>query len=223
MKRFTLLLFFLTVSNFFAQKDSLQLGDYYADDQLYFAITYSQFYNQPSSVSKSRFSYSLSTGFMKDFILNKRGSIAFALGAGYGYSTYNHRLKITEANNQTNFELDGSVSNEILVHNLELPFEIRWRSSTAQTYNFWRIYIGLKTTYNFDNTFSFSNETIAKNSFKNINAYKKWQYGLIFSAGYDAFNFHVYYGLTPIYNDALIGNEAINTKIIKFGLIYFIL
>lgn len=223
MKRFILLFFFLPLLSVFAQKDSLQLGDYYAEDQIYLAVAYNQFFNQPATVNSSRFSYSLASGFIKDVILNKRGSIAIALGAGYEYSRFNHRLKITEINGQTNFELDGTLANQISLHNLELPFELRWRSSTAQSYNFWRVYLGLKTTYNISNTFDFTTDAEGLTSYSDVNAFNKWQFGLTFSAGYDAFNVYVYYGLTPIYKNAVINTEPINTKIIKFGLIYFML
>ena len=57
-------LFFLFLCGFcFSQKDALNLGDKYADDQVYVSVAYSQFYDQPASVSRSNFSYSLSTGF----------------------------------------------------------------------------------------------------------------------------------------------------------------
>ena len=93
------LLFYVTVS--FAQKDSLQLGDSYADDQFYLSVSYAQLHQQPSSISKSNFSYSLSAGFIKDLILNKTGSLSMALGAGYGYSSFNHKLKIEDINVRT--------------------------------------------------------------------------------------------------------------------------
>ena len=62
-------------ANSFGQKEMLQLGDRYADDQIYVAVSYAQFYNQPSQITKSNFSYSLSTGFIKDLILNKQATI----------------------------------------------------------------------------------------------------------------------------------------------------
>jgi len=207
----------------FSQKDTLQLGEYYADDQLYLTISYNQFLEQPTVISKSTFSYGLSTGFIKDFILNKRGSLALGLGLGYGFDSFNHKLKVTEINGQTNFSSDSSVSNEMFTHDLEIPFEFRWRSSTANSYNFWRIYFGIKTTYNFSNQFYFTDSIGNITSFNTISALKNWQFGATLSAGYDAFNIHIYYGLTPIFDSATLGGEPINTKIIKFGLIYYLL
>ena len=86
MKKIVFLIFLLFfVSSISAQKDSLQLGDRYAEDQIYASISYAQFFKQPKEISKSGFSYALSLGFIKDIILNKKGNISFALGVGYGF------------------------------------------------------------------------------------------------------------------------------------------
>ena len=41
----------------YGQKDSLQLGDKYLEDQLYFGVTYNQLFSQPNTVVGSGFSY----------------------------------------------------------------------------------------------------------------------------------------------------------------------
>ncbi|MGB0881173.1 MAG: PorT family protein, partial [Polaribacter sp.] len=102
MNKVTLVFLLLSISTIsFAQKDSLQLGDSYADDQIYAAISYAQLFSQPNQINKSGFSYAMSAGFIKDVILNKKGSISIAGGIGYGYNFFNHKLKIEELNNQT--------------------------------------------------------------------------------------------------------------------------
>ncbi|CAI8341184.1 MAG: Uncharacterised protein [Polaribacter sp. SA4-10] len=208
----------------FAQKDSLNLGDRYSDDQIYLAVTYNQMNQQPSTITRSGFSYGLSSGFLKDIILNKKGTFSFALGLGYGFDFYNHELKVEELNNSTMFSADYALtSNTYFSHNLELPFEIRWRTSTANKYKFWRIYTGIKFLYNFSNSFEHIDINEIKTTYSGVNAYNKLQYGLTFSAGYDAFNFHVFYGLSPIYKDAKISNEVIDSKVLKFGLIFYFL
>tara|TARA_B100000767_G_C19538485_1_gene439678 strand:- start:5 stop:682 length:678 start_codon:yes stop_codon:yes gene_type:complete len=213
--------FVLTIA---AQKDSLQLGDRYADDQIYAAITYSQFYNQPSTISKSGFSYSISTGFIKDFILNKNGTVSFAAGVGYGFDFFNHQLKVEEINNTPILSSDNSlVSNKFKSHNFEFPLEIRWRTSTANNYKFWRVYTGIKFVYNFSNKFEFTDSNNNSFRYSNISSYNKLQYGLTLSAGYDAFNIHLFYGLTPLFESTIDGVEKVGTKILKFGLIFYIL
>ncbi|MDA9976717.1 MAG: porin family protein [Polaribacter sp.] len=208
----------------FAQKDSLNLGDRYADDQIYLAVTYNQMNQQPSTITRSGFSYGLSSGFLKDIILNKKGTFSFALGLGYGFDFYNHKLKVEELNNITLFSNDNTLtSNTYFSHNLEIPFEIRWRTSTANKYKFWRIYTGVKFLYNFSNSFENIASNQVKTTYSEVSAYNKLQYGLTLSAGYATFNFHVFYGVSPIYKDAKINNEVIDSKALKFGLIFYFL
>ena len=225
MNKATLVFFLVSISSIsFAQKDSLQLGDKYADDQIYIAISYAQLYSQPNQINKSGFSYAMSAGFIKDIILNKKGSISMALGVGYGYNFFNHKLKVEELNNQTFFSSDNTLlSNKMRLHHLEFPLEIRWRTSSANKYKFWRIYTGFKFLYNLSNKFEFIDANNSLIPYSDVSSYNKFQYGLTLSAGYDAFNIHVFYGLTPIFKNATINNEAINTKAITFGLIFYIL
>ncbi|WP_299062856.1 porin family protein [uncultured Polaribacter sp.] len=221
---FTLLLFLTAVSVTFAQKDSLKLGDRYADDQIYASISYAQFYNQPTPIFKSNFSYSLSLGFIKDFILNKEGTISVAGGVGYGFDFFNHKLKVQEINNTTIFSSDAAISSNLFQsHNLEFPLEFRWRTSTANKYDFWRIYGGVKFLYNMSNQFQFDDTNGATFNYNNISNYNKLQYGLTLSAGYDEFNFNIFYGLTPVFENATINGEEINSKILKFGMIFYFL
>lgn len=216
-----ILLLFATITK--AQKDTLQLGDRYADDQIYASISYAQFNNQPSAITKSSFSYAISTGFLKDFIINKQGSFSVALGVGYGFDFFNHKLKVSEINNATQFDVATNVnSNVYKAHNLEFPLEIRWRTSTAKRYDFWRVYTGIKFLYNLSNKFEFT-ENSTDFTYKNVTAYRKLQYGLTLSAGYTEFNAYLFYGLTPIFENATINGEKINTRVLKFGLIFYIL
>ena len=208
----------------FSQKDSLSLGDAYADDQIYLSVSYSQFNDQPSTITKSNFSYALSVGFMKDIMLNKTGTLAIAAGFGYGFDFFNHELKVDELNDETIFNRGNSISDNVFkAHNLEFPFEIRWRTSTAKKYNFWRVYSGVKFLYNLNNQFQYIDTNSNQIKYSNISSYKKLQYGLTISAGYDAFNINVFYGLTPIYKNASMNVESIDTKILKFGLTFYFL
>ncbi len=57
MKKVVFCIFlFCKISFSYAQKDSLKLGDTYADDQIYASISYAQLSNQPSIISKSEYS-----------------------------------------------------------------------------------------------------------------------------------------------------------------------
>lgn len=224
MKYHILFFSLLAYSSVFSQRDSLKLGERYADDQLYISISYNQFSDQPSTITKSSFSYAISTGFIKDIILNKQGNISIAAGIGYGYDYFNHQLKVEEFNGITTFSNDNTISENIFKsHNLEIPFELRWRTSTANKYNFWRVYAGVKAFYNLSNSFEYLDSNNDSFKFSNVSSYNKLQYGLTISAGYDEFNFHIFYGLSPIFKNATINSESINTKILKFGFIFYFL
>lgn len=224
MKKFYFLLFllFCFLTNY-AQKDSLQIGDKYAEDQIYLSVSYAQFFNQPQQITKSGFSYGLSIGFLKDITLNKQGNFSFAVGVGYGFDSFSHELKVEEINGNTVFSNGSNLtSNNYTASNLEFPLEIRWRTSNAKRYDFWRIYGGVKFLYNLSNKFNFT-ENSTSFEYKNVNAYRKFQYGLTLSAGYDEFNFNVFYSLTPIFENASFNGASIDTSVLKFGLIFYIL
>ena len=225
MRNLFILLYFLVIPFLtFAQKDSLSLGDRYADDQIYFSVSYSQLYNQPTGITKSKFSYALSGGFIKDVILNKSGTIAIAGGIGLGYDFFNHELKVDEVGGTTVFTNDITTSKNIFKsYNLEFPFEIRWRTSTAIKYNFWRIYTGVKFLYNLDNNFQYIDANSNLIKYRKVSSYNKLQYGLTISAGYDAFTMNVFYGLSPVFKNGLLNGKVVDTKILKFGLIFYFL
>ncbi|WP_299057848.1 porin family protein [uncultured Polaribacter sp.] len=217
------LFFFISVS-ILAQKDTLQLGDRYAEDQIYATISYAQFFNQPTTIFKSNFSYGLSAGYLKDISLNKKGTIAMAIGFGYGFDYFNHKLTVQEVNSTTLFsDQTGNESNIFTSQNLELPFELRWRTSNATKYDFWRIYAGIKFLYNLSNNFKFIDTNNSVFNSSNVSSYNKLQYGLTLSTGYDEFNFHIFYGLSPVFKDSTLNGENINTKILKVGLVFYLL
>jgi len=220
MKSYLILIFFICYTNCFSQKDSLHIGDTYWEDQLYLSVTYNILNNQPTGVGSSDVSYGLSLGYIKDIPFNKEGKIALGLGFGYNYDVFRHSLVFNET---STFSVNDNVSsNRIRLHNIEFPLQLRWRTSDIETYSFWRIYAGVRLTYNFSNRFSYILDDI-ESVYKNIDYYNKFQTGLELSAGYGAFNFYIYYGLTPIYENATYDAKTLNTGIAKFGLIFYLL
>lgn len=222
MKFYFYLLVFFYSSFTFAQKDSLQLGDPYLQDQLYFGVTFNQLFNQPETVSGSGFSYGVNLGYIKDISLVKSGRLALGLGVGYAYDSFNHSFKIQQLNSNIVLEANTASSNDLLTHALEFPLEFRWRTSNANKYKFWRIYSGVKFSYNLKNTFHYVDGSVLT-KYTNIDRFNKWQYGLTISAGYATFNFNMYYGLTPLLNDANLGTKTINTQVMKIGILFYFL
>ena len=105
---------------------------------------------------------------------------------------------------------------------VELPIEFRWRNSNAVAFKFWRIYSGVKFAYVYDTRSKFVSDT-EKASFSNPDS-RKLQYGLTFNFGYNSFNAHIYYSLTNLQNDnVMLGEESIEMKPLRVGLIFYIL
>lgn len=222
--KFTLLVFltlFLTVS-VFSQRDSLQIGDKYWEDQLYIDVTYNLLANQPKQLGETGFSYGVALGYMKDIPFNKTGKTAFAVGLGYSHDSFSHGLRVLKGEVDSYEVASDIISNKIKLHNLEMPIQFRWRSSDANTYSFWRFYAGVKIVYNLSNNYIYQTST-DKTNFSNAAKFNTWQTGLTVSAGYGTFNFHVYYGLTPMFKGVKLNNEAINSKVVRLGLSFYLL
>ncbi|WP_347173454.1 porin family protein [Polaribacter uvawellassae] len=224
MKKLFSILLMLISFCLYAQKDSLNLGDKYLEDQLYVNISYNQLFNQPSNVIGSGFSYGLNTGYIKDISLVKSGRVALGIGIGYAFDSFNHGYKITKPSNTVIVDVDPSVvgTSGLKLHSLEFPFEIRWRTSNANKYKFWRIYTGFKISYNLKNTLEYTSNSVLI-EYDNIERFNKVQYGLTVAAGYSTFNFSLYYGLSPLLKSSILGTNPIDTKVLKLGLIFYIL
>lgn len=212
-----LLLFFQIVA--FCQKDSLRLGTRYWEDQLYISVTYNVLNKQLEGLGGNAFSYGLSAGYIKDIPFNKKGKWATGVGIGYNYDSFSHGLRVFEDGNITT---ESVSSNKIRLHNIEFPIQLRWRNSDAVTYSFWRIYAGVRLNYNFSNIFkyTFNNQNY---KFSDIPIYNNFQTGLELSVGYGTFNFYMYYGLAPMYKNVYINKKSVDTRIAKFGLIFYLL
>lgn len=222
MKQSLLFLVLIFTTTLFSQndKDGLKVGERYLEDQLYISITYNSLLRQPKEATSSGFSYGASAGYIRDIPFNRRGRWAIGVGVGYNYDSFNHGLRVDEKGNLT---IPNQIAaNKIRLHDIEFPIQLRWRTSTAVTYSFWRIYAGVRLNYNFSNTFSYKyNNQIF--SYTNIDSYNNFQAGLELAAGYRAFNFYIYYGLTPMYKNILMNNQKVNTRIAKFGLVFYLL
>ena len=213
----------------FSQGDKSELYKNYREDQFYASITYNLLNEKPSDVSQSGFSSGFHFGFIRDMPINERRNFAIGLGLGISANSYNQKnLLIEEHNNDVTFSIidedDYNVTkNKFSTYLVEVPLEIRWRTSTAEDYNFWRIYTGIKIGYLVYNSTKFQSE-LANIKLSNVDSFNKLQYGLTMSVGYSTWNFFVYYGLNPIFDDtSKLNEESIDMKSLKIGLMFYIL
>ena len=231
MKRY--LFIFIVFGNYFGfsqsnNTDKAELYKNYREDQFYASVTYNLLNNKPNDVSQNGFSSGFNFGFIRDMPINERRNFAIGLGLGISTNSYNQNLSILKENNEIVYsiidESEVNVSkNKFTTYLVEAPLEIRWRTSTATDYSFWRIYSGFKLGYLLYNSTKFKSDAGDQN-LSNIDNFNKLQYGLTLSAGYGTWNFHVYYGLNSIFNNKTKFNgEVLNMKSFKIGLMFYIL
>ncbi|MBU2949857.1 PorT family protein [Tamlana agarivorans] len=229
--KYIFIIYFLLFNSIFcmAQDVAIKAVDsLYKEDHFYAGITYNFVSNRPDGLEQNGFSWGLNVGYIKDMPINKARNKAIGIGLGYATDAYNHNLLVTEASNggfQYEILDEGSSysKNKFSFHLIEIPIEFRWRTSTPTDYAFWRIYGGFKFGYVFSDTSSYKGE-LGEYRYTNNSDFNKFQYGLMLSAGYNTWNFHVNYLLNPIFSDkAQLNGTNIDMSIIKIGLIFYVL
>ncbi len=228
MKNIILILFCIAATRLFSQSettDKQAVDSLYREDQFYFNITNNSLQNVPVGYKQNRFSPGLGIGFLRDMPLNKKRTIAFALGCGYSVSILNQNIRLTDGNQSNTFNVIanyGYDKNKYSLHYIDLPLELRWRTSTPINTEFWRIYAGFKISYMFYNQYKFegNNQNVALTNISEIN---KIQYGCYVSTGWNTFNIYILFGLNPVFKSATIGLQPINATTLNFGLQFYIL
>lgn len=218
---------FTTLLNAQVEVDSLGLDDKYREDQFYFSVTYNFLSNKPDMVTQKGFPTGFHLGFIRDMPVNERRNLSVGLGLGISSNSYNQNILINSSTGPDNFDLiDGETisftKNKFTTYLVEVPFELRWRTSTSSNYKFWRIYTGVKVGYVLFNSSKYEGN-IGDIKNKNIENFEKLQYGLTLSFGYSTFNFHVYYSLNNIFKDTSLNGDSVDLSALKIGLITYIL
>lgn len=233
-KLFFSALLLLSFFSVFAQEEmqlkeevqEIKIDSLYREDQFYFGFNYNMLQQKPVGLSQQKFSIGISGGFLRDMPINKDRTKAFATGLGVSYNNYNSNLGITGTAQDAIYTVLGSQSNfdknkftQLLI---DVPLEFRWRTSTYESYKFWRIYGGMKFSY-----LAYSKSVLKNSEGKTVitnNAdFNKLLYGLYLSAGYNTLNVYAYYGLNPIFKSAAIDGRKIDMKALTVGVIFYIL
>lgn len=224
MRYSSALILFFTLLNIYSQETLVD--DRYLEDQFYIGLGFNFLLDKPSNVEQRSLSYNLQAGFIKDIPLNQRRNFGLGLGVGYATNSYYSNIVASKTDDIITYDIVSTSEfkrNKLETHAVELPLEIRWRTSTADDYKFWRIYAGAKLGYVFSgtsrlvtemNTLRFSNSDI-----------NEWQYGLMLNFGYNTWNIHAYYSLNPLLKDGTLldNGEAIDIRTLRIGVIFYIL
>jgi len=198
----------------------------YFEDQFYAGITYNFVLNQPEGVNQRNFSYGIQAGFIKDIPFNNERTFGIGLGLGLGLYTYYSNLRALDEEEGITYVIEEDESSfkrsKLETHLVEVPLELRWRTSDQNSYSFWRIYTGVKFGYAFNSRSKFVRDN-GKESFRNTDV-EEFQYGLTFNFGFHNFNIHAYYSLTNLFNDNVtLDDNAIEFTPLRVGLIFYIL
>lgn len=211
--------FLFAFSLLHAQSEINFEDDKYLEDQLYASLTYIKLTELPAAFSQTGFSYGLGFGVIKDLPLNKRRN--FGVGIGLGYSVNINYFNVKEASIPLPETPSNTLkSNKVVTHSIEMPFELRFRTSTSQKYKFWRFYPGFKMGY----IFATNSNLKQREDFQvdDIVEISKFNYGLTFSTGYNKWNFHLYYGLNDLLTEAKNNSYPIGIQDLRVGLIFYV-
>lgn len=208
------------------ETNDVKIDSLYREDQFYFAFIYNTLQQKPIGLKQQKFSIGLSGGFLRDMPINKLRTKAFATGLGLSYNNYNENLGITGTAKDAVYTILGSQSNfdknkftQLLI---DVPLEFRWRTSTYQSYKFWRIYGGVKFSY-----LVYSKSVLVDDNGKTVitnnDDFNKLLYSLYLSAGFNTLNVYACYGLNPIFKSISVDGQKINMKSLNVGVIFYIL
>ena len=217
---------FLMISFSMVAQDSLPTKSApYKEDQWYASLS---FLLANESINGFRFngiSQAFSVGFIRDLPLNTNSDRAFGVGLGYGISNYGSNLTlIKETGSPYEFNLIENTllasKNRLISHFFEVPIEYRWRTSTASSYSFWRIYTGYVFRYNFlSKTSPFTGDSTR------LTEVNPFAHALKLSAGYNTWNIYIEYTLSPYFKKGIQTDMGVPLDLnsVKLGLIFYVL
>ncbi|MFV5683983.1 porin family protein [Flavobacterium sp. GB2R13] len=233
MRLFLSSFLFLSVLSVFSQEivkqenaPKVKIDSLYREDQFYFGFTYNTLLNKPVGLSQSKLSTGFSAGFLRDMPINKNRTVAIASGIGFSYNNYNQNLAISKTDETPVYSIiDAETTfskNKFSQLLVEVPLEFRWRTSTYESYKFWRIYGGFKFSYLIYDRSIYSDDQskIVVSGNKDFN---KFLYGAYISSGYNTINVYAYYGLNSLFKTAKIDGKPIDMTSLNIGIIFYIL
>lgn len=194
----------------------------FREDQFYATISYNLLQNTPAGYKQYSFSTGLGLGFLRDIPFTKNRNWSVALGLGYSYDNIKHNVQVQDTDPKTYTIEDSYDKNKLVLHYLDIPFEIRWRNATPLSHKFWRIYTGFKASYLIGSKTDFQSSS-ANYKIKNSSDVNKWQFGPYISTGYNTVNMYVYYALTPIFKDVKIQGQDLKMSSLNIGFMFYIL
>lgn len=208
------------------EKATVKIDSLYREDQFYVGLTYNTLQNKPNNLSQQKISLGFAAGFLRDMPINKNRNVAIATGLGFAFNNYNQNLTISKVGEVTRYTINndgaGFEKNKFTQLLVEVPLEFRWRSSTFESYKFWRVYGGVKFSYLLYDKSTFKSTATQATLTNNVD-FNDFLYGVYLSGGYNTINLYAYYGLNPLFKSAEINGQKIDFKSVQLGIIFYIL
>ena len=172
---------------------------------------------------KQEFGYSVSFSFMHEL---RFGRSHWSLGYGLGYGFYNYynnlNIKNDPSTQQPVYTVLPSDStydlNRQSFQYIELPLELRFRTTSNKKGRYWRIYPYVKIGFRVKSYNLFEVGTYKVRDSK-IQDSKKFKAGAGIRFGYWIFTLYGNYDLTPLYESVIIGEtDLANFRTVNLGL-----
>lgn len=197
----------------------------YKEDQLYVDINFILQTNGVRSFQENGFSRSFHLGMIKDMPLTNKGTTAIGLGLGYGYMRMTNNVKVRNYSGSYVYTIpsldESSLRNGFSFHQLQVPLEFRWRTSSFSDYSFWRIYLGYRLSYQF----GASHNPFFGKKFSLTKQVRPWQHGVSIAIGYNTWNMRLSYDFFPVLKDTIRTTRNIYPRFnaLQIGLIFYVL
>ena len=196
----------------------------YKEDQFYIGVSYFMQVKDIDDFKQNGFSGNFQAGFIKDISLDKKNQKALGIGVGFERNRFTSNIQpFINSDNGVDYRLVVSrfleSKNELNYSSIVFPIELRWRTSTPDRYDFWRIYTGFKVKRNYyiDSDPSYGQSLKIENG-------REWTHSIYLNSGFNTWNISLEYDL----NSFLEGKktdigEEIDVKFFKIGLVFYIL
>lgn len=232
MKKSILVFFLLFQFLFFSVY--AQKSNYYLEDQIFITATYNLVVNKSDSITQGGFSNGMLIGYVRDIPLNEQRNFGLGLGINYSISHIYQNISIKSLEDGSTvfqrMESNEYIRNKFSVSFIEMPFEIRYRTSTIDKHKFFRAYLGFKVGYRM-RAYSKLKTQLTEISYYNQHEFNWWKYGLYLNIGYSSWNFHIDYTLSKIFKDDTFAKpvdpaEALipmDMNMLNFGLTFYLI
>lgn len=203
-------------------------GGNYLDDQLYISLAYNILVSTPKDMKTYSFPNTLSLGYIRDIPLNARRNIGLGAGIGLSYHQYYSNLAMTrDASGVPQIammESDEYKSSRFALQTLDIPIQVRFRGSTAERYDFWRVYAGVTVSWVIKDYATLNNGAF-KVRYYNLPYLQNWLFTANLQVGYGKFTLRADYTLNPLCRSSRTGDipGLGDTRSISLGLLVYIL